>query len=307
MADIRGTISDVAKLAVTVGLGALAAVTPRTAHGRLVDALAAAGRRVRSDELDDVAATLVEYLPNTTLQERRQVAVEMRTMRIEHGICRGYGIFRSGWPAQIEVTGAEHLDAAQRQGRGVVLWLMSFLDATPLNLAALSLGYPVTHLSAAHHGVQARSVVSQRVIAPILLRGERRSQSHRVVIPPDGGLTYLRELKSTIERDRGTVTIRGDYPFGRRMVEAPCLGSTVAFPTGAPSLAHGSGAPLLTTAVVRRSRLVHEVQFDEPIQAARRLDRSAFQHAAVQEFAARLEQRTRRHPGSLQWLRVRRA
>jgi lauroyl/myristoyl acyltransferase len=125
-----------------------------------------------------------------------------------------------------------------------------------------------------------------------------------VILSSEGNLDYMRELLSVIKDEHGTVSIRGDTLRGRRRVEAPFLGAVAAFPTGAPSLAHRTGAPLLTTATIRRGPLDHEVIIDRPISVARDLARSAFQHAAVQEYASRLEQRIRDHPGSRPWLPV---
>jgi lauroyl/myristoyl acyltransferase len=295
-------MTDFGKLAVTLGLGGVAAILPRRAHRTLADGLLAVGSRVRRGDLERAAALLGERLPEITHDERMAIAAEMRAVRIEHALCRGYGIFRRDWPARLDVTGLEHLHAAHAQGRGAVVWMMSFLDATPFNVVAAAAGYPVTHLSAVNHGLSGRGRISLRVVAPIVLRGERRSQARRVVIPPDGGMGYLRDLLTVVERDHGMVSIRGDYSFGRRLIEAPHLGRTVRFPTGAPSLAHRTGAPLLSTATIRRGPLHHEVVIDPPIAVSRDLSRNDFQAAAVAEFASRLASRARAHPGSQPWL-----
>jgi len=300
----KGTAADVGKLFVTVGLGATAAVTPRAFHRTLLSGLGAAGSRVRRKELDAVVDIAHDWLPKSSVQQRKAIAVEMRALRIEHALCRGYGIFRQGWPARLTVSGAEHLREAHAEGRGVVMWVMSFIESTPFNLAARAEGYPVTHLTTGTHGLASTGIVSRRLVAPLVLRGERRSQGHRVILSTNGDLNYMRELLSVVKNERGTVSIRGDTQRGRHKVEAPFLGAVAAFPTGAPSLAYRTGAPLLTTATIRRGPLDHEVIIDRPVSVARDLDRAAFQHAAIQEFAARLEQRTLEYPGSRPWLSV---
>ncbi len=298
----RGTISDLGKLTATLGMGGIAAITPRVAHRVLLAGLARTGTLVRRSQLDELAERMGEQFPGTTFEERRGIAVEMRTVRIEHAMCRGYGAFRRGWPARVTTTGADHLRAARAEGRGVVIWVMTFLDLTPFNLAAADEGCPVTHLSSPRHGLSDSGPFSRRVVAPFILRAENRSQGRRVVIPPGGGYGYLRELQSVIEDDHGTVSIRGDYEYGRRMIAAPHLGGVAFYPTGAPSLAHRTGAPLLTAATIRRGPLDHEVIIDEPIAVHRDLDRRTFQYEAVQEFGARRENRTLAHPGSRAWL-----
>lgn len=300
----QGTLVDVGKLFVTAGLGGIVAVTPQSFHRPLLSGLAAVGSRVRRKELDAVADMTHDWLPQSSVQQRRAAAIEMRTLRIEHALCRGYGIFRRGWPARVTVSGAEHLREAHAEGRGVVMWVMSFMESTPFNLAVQAEGYPVTHLTTGTHGLSSTGAISRRLVAPIVLRGERRSQGRRVIISSEGNLDYMRELLSVVKDEQGTVSIRGDTLRGRRRVEVPFLGAVAAFPTGAPSLAHRTGAPLLTTATIRRGPLDHEVIIDKPVSAARDLDRGAFQHAAVQEYAARLEQRIRDYPGSRPWLTV---
>lgn len=300
----RGTVTDIAKLLWTVGLGGLTAVTPRAARRSLLTGLAAVGSRINRDDLDRLAELAGERHPEISEPGRHTIAVEMRTLRIEHAMCRGYGVFRKGWPARIEVTGADRLRAAHAEGRGVVMWVMSFLDMTPFNLTAAAEGHPVTHLSTPGHGLRDHGPISRRLVAPIVLHGERRSHGRRLVIPPEGGMGYLRELLKVLETKHGTVTIRGDYTLGRRMIEAPFLNEIAAFPTGAPGLAHRTGAPLLTTATIRRGPFDHEVIIDEPISISRELDRHTYEYEAVQEFAARLDRRARLYPGSRPWTRL---
>ncbi len=293
----RSTVRNVAKLVTTIGLGAITAITPQSARPGLAERLTTAGARIRRVDLDRVAHAVGAWLPEVSRDECRAIAAEMRAVRIEQAMCRGYGVFRRGWPARITVRGIEHLHAAHTEGRGVIVWLMSFLDATPFNIIAAAAGHPVTHLSLPTHGVWGEARLSQLIFAPIVLRGELRSQGRRVLITRPG-LDYVRDLVSVLESEHGTVTIRGDESEGRLKVEAPHLGGVASFPTGAPSLAHRTGAALLTTATIRRGPLDHEVVVDPPVGVSRGLDRRTFQREAVREYARRLDERVRTHPGS---------
>jgi hypothetical protein len=187
----------------------------------------------------------------------------------------------------------DHIHEAHAHDRGLVLWQMTFLDLTPAFIVLAEAGYPVSHLSTIHHRLEYHHALSRRLIAPALVRGEVRTLKERVMIPPEGGLGYLKRLRSIVQDDHGTVSIRGDFTSGQRQIDAVHLGKLISIPTGAPSLAHLTGAPLLTAAVVRRGLLEHEVLFDEPISAPRGTSRREFQSAAIEEFAARLEARAR--------------
>lgn len=300
MLPSRATFGDIAKLTTTAALG-LSGFAPKSVRPPVVKRSAALMQRAALTTALEMTQLIGRVLPEASAEEGHWIAEEMQRTRIENVVCRGAGIFGRNWPAEIEVRGIEHLEHAHARGRGVVMWLMSFLDATPFNLVAAGAGHPVTHLSAVDHLVSGDGRVSQAFVAPLLLRGEVRSQAGRIVIPSGGGLGYVRDLRSVLEEDRGTISIRGDFTLGRRMVDAPHLGGVASFPTGAPSLAHQTGAVLLTTATVRRGPFEHAVIIDEPISVRRDLDRRAFQRAAVQEFAARLDSRARTSLTSRPW------
>ena len=287
----KGLLRDVGLVAMTTGLGATAAATPHRIHRRVVsaatrlDGLVRKERRIKRDDLRE------------SDEMRRAVLVHRRTfrrLRIEEAFCQGYGIYRNGWPANITVTGLDHVHAAYAQGRGLVMWQMSFLDLTPLFITMAEAGYPVSHLSTDFHRLESRHELSLRLLSPILIRGETRTLHERVMIPRNNTLGYLKRLRSIVKDDHGTVSIRGDFSAGRREIEAPHLEHMATFPTGAPSLAHLSGAPLLTAAVIRRGRLEHEVIIDEPISVPRDATRREFVYGAVEEYAQRLDDRARK-------------
>ena len=288
----RKVRKDLYALAMTTGLGATAALTPRSARPRVLSSIVAVAqrrgerqpiRRAKLRETEDVRRAVAEH---------RRV---FRSLRIEETFCQGFGIFRRSWPANITVSGLDHVRAAHAEGRGLVIWQMSFLDLTPLFIVMADAGYPVSHLSSAFHRLASHGEPSRRLVAPALVRGETRALGRRLMIPTDGSLGYLKELKSIVQDDHGTVSIRGDFTSGRKEIEAPHLDHVMSFPTGAPSLAHLTGAPLLTAAVIRRAPLEHEVLIDEPIAVARDMTRREFQHAAVMEYARRLDARARVH------------
>lgn len=210
-------------------------------------------------------------------------------------------MFVDGWRPDIEVLGEEWLAAAERLQSGVVLWRMSFADPTPLNLALAERGTPAVHLSVRTHGITPGSWMSAQVFGPLVIRAECRHLGERVVFADDQAAGALRRLQRRLA-EGAVVTIVGDGPTGQRNVEVPVLGELRPFATGAPWLAHVSAAPLLTAAVLWRAPGRYRVIIDPPIEASRHGSRGAFQRAAVEEFARRLEGRIREHPESRLWL-----
>ena len=203
-------VRDVTKLFVIAGLGVVAASAPPAALRPLLAGLSSIGSKVYRSDLDKAAEVAGEWLSETTAEQRYATAMELRSVRIESCLCRGYGVFRRGWPAAIEVTGAEHLRAAHGQGRGVVVWLMSFLDPTPFNLVAASEGFPVSHLSSVTHGISDGGSISQRIVSPIVLRSEIRSLGRRVTFSSDAPsaacVSCGRSSRTNMERSRSEAT-----------------------------------------------------------------------------------------------------
>lgn len=265
-------VRDLGLAVLTVCFGVLALVTPTRSHRIIVGAVASV-----SSLFGDA---------------------DRRRLIVEQSFCRGYGVFRRGWPAEVTVSGLEHFRAAHDEGHGVVMWMMGFLDQTALNLALADAGHPVTFLSAEHHGVYSTRAPSRYLAAPILTRGAHRSMEQAIIIPEDGNKSYIRTLCRILEQDHGTVGMKGDVTDQAGALEASYRGQSVGFPTGAASLAHMTGAPLLTGAVIRHDTLVHEVVIDEPIAVVRSLGHDEYLEAVVGEFAHRLEQRLAAHPDS---------
>ena len=263
---------DLGLAALTFVFGILAVVTPRRSHRPIVRAAAGLGTILGGGS--------------------------RRRLIVEQSFCRGYGVFRRGWPAEVRVTGLEHVRAAHAEGRGVVMWVMGFLDQTALTLALDEAGYPVTFLSAQNHGIYSSRAPSRHLAAPILIRGAIRAHDRVVIIPDNGNKSYVKQLCSVLEQQNGTVGMKGDVTDHRGSLEAPYRGHRARFPTGAPSLAFMTGSSLVTGAVLRHGTLEHEVVIDEPISVPRDSGRRQYLHGVVEEFAQRLERRVTAHPDS---------
>jgi predicted LPLAT superfamily acyltransferase len=153
----------------------------------------------------------------------------------------------------------------------------------------------VSFLSAETHGIYSSRAASRYLAAPILTRGVHRSLEELIVIPSDGNKSYIRTLCRILQKDHGTVGMKGDVTDQHGALKTSYRGQVVGFPTGAASLAHMTGAPLVTGAVLRHGTLDHEVVIDEPIAVSRSLGTEQYTRAVVEEYAHRLEQRVAAH------------
>lgn len=186
------------------------------------------------------------------------------------------------------IVGAEHLERAAADGRGVVIWRTNFADPAPLNVALAEIGHPAVHLSAADHHVIGDSVLSRRLWSIISMRSEVRTLRERVVFSPTGGgHGYLTTLRRHLA-DGQVVTIVGDSRAGSRQIPVTVCGNRWHIPTGGASLAHAAGAPLLTAHVLDDDEGRVSVVIGEPVDVDRS-DRRAFRAGAAHEFAARIE------------------
>jgi len=207
-----------------------------------------------------------------------------------------------GWRPRIVLEGRAHLDAAIAAGRGAVLWQSPFSYADLVTKMALAeAGVPVSHLSAFSRGFSpnscwtwTRSRFGMKVLSPLRTRIEDRYLRERVVMPPDGGLAYMRTLDQRL-RAGGVVSIRaGDV--GQRTLDLPFLEGTLRLATGPASLALGSGATLLPVCCIRRGPGDFVVAIEPALEAAAGRARRDATDDLVRAFAARLEAWVLRQP-----------
>lgn len=214
------------------------------------------------------------------------------------------GLRRRGWRPVLELEGVEHLRRGLEAGRGVLLWRMNFCGNPAFLQGLATHGICVVHLSNEHHGAPSCSRLGLRWTAPLYRRAEEEYMAARIVIPLDQSLGYIRELLDLL-RQNAVVSIVGENR-GRSNVTIPILGSEVEIATGAPALAHKSGAALLTAHIERTGFFRFRVVIHEPIEAERTLGRKEFVQRAANEFARRLEVCLAKRPADwMGWLRPR--
>ena len=214
--------------------------------------------------------------------------------RYEHLLGKIQDTHAQGWHPETRLSGADHLQAALARGNGVVLWGMSFCGSLVPKMALHQAGFPVTHLSTPYHGGPSRSRATVQVLNRWHTASENKYLSERVVIPFNGSIGYLRQLKKTLRRN-GCVSISGEAP-GRRNVSATCLGERVAFAVGAPHLAHSTGAALVTHYTRRLGPGRYQTVIEPPIDIDEHTGRRDARRVAVEAFASRLERQVRSAP-----------
>ena len=109
----------------------------------------------------------------------------------------------------------------------------------------------------------------------------------------------MRRLRR-VPRDNGIVSITVGAWEGRQIAEVPFLGGYLQVATGAFTLAHQTGAPLLPVfAVLNRDTGTFRVLIEPALQLGAGLDRGDAIELAMVDYAGRLEPYVRRYPD--QW------
>lgn len=289
-------------------LGAFAAgflltlIVPRKFDPLFVEKLAALFVFLRKPAVHRLALHMQQILPGAGAEDTKKLAREHYSLSIELWWGRFRSLHRGGWRPEVVLRGESRLRAALKAGKGVILWRMWYCE-NPVTLQALArAGIPVVHLSSETHGAPAASQVGLRWTASLYVRAEEPYVAKRVVIPRDGSLGYMRELIAQLQQN-ACISIVGENR-GRRNIPADFFGRRLEFASGAPSLAHRTGAALLTVYCIRRSVFHYEVIIDDVVDIDRTLDRRRFNESAVKEFASRLQERVAEHPVEWQgWLR----
>jgi hypothetical protein len=204
---------------------------------------------------------------------------------------------RSDWRASTEVIGLEHLNRAFDQGRGAVLWGMSFCGTLFPKIALSRAGVALTQLSSEDHGADyPMSLMGKWVIGPLHCLPESRYLSERIRIPEDGNTSYLRRIGEVLQSN-GCVWIAGERSRTKKPHAAELHGRQALFPVGAPMLALRYKAALLPVHTERLGQFHYRVTIESPITLSSRMGRREAIPQAVQEYARRLAIRIRDNPG----------
>jgi lauroyl/myristoyl acyltransferase len=285
----------VRSIGMAAGAG-LTALASSKADARVAAAVVAFRRILRPNPFDARAREIADILALDP-SEGRRVWQANQTLRMASALGRARGV-RHGWRPTTMLEGLDRIREVQAEGRGAILWRMSFCESPVAKIALAREALAMVHLSSVSHGARSQSRGGGWVTA-LYRRGEDPYLAERVVMPADGSLGYMRGLMTKL-RAGALVSIFAEYP-SRRSVRVPMFGGTVELATGAPALAVKTGSALFPTRVRweggDRYTVIIEPAIDLPEGAGRR-DVVA---SAVDDFASRLEAAIRSTPES--WMR----
>jgi len=195
------------------------------------------------------------------------------------------------------VEGLARLDAALGDGKGAIL-LLSHFGANQMVMPALGFrGYRLNQVSAPATVLNER--LPEHRPAWVLRTRELRWEHERALPAAHiNGLGNLAEALGCLRRGE-VLAIAGDGGHFSAPVRVPFLGREANFPAGAMLLARRTGSPVLPAFVLRAASGRNTVIIEPPLETihAPAPSKEAAAEAGVREFAARLEERVRAHPG----------
>ncbi|TGQ56652.1 hypothetical protein EN836_02240 [Mesorhizobium sp. M1C.F.Ca.ET.193.01.1.1] len=214
----------------------------------------------------------------------REDRLRVGAMRSEHNI----QIVREwlvGWRPEIELRGAEHLEAASSKGHGAVLWVAHFaFNGLAGKMAFAKAGFDVFHVSRPEHGFS-KSRFGIRFLNPIRTSVELRYAAGRIVIDRANPAASMNEARRLLRQ--GKFVYAGAWE-GELLVRARIGQSAIELAGGAPRLARIAGAPVLPVFVVRDDSTGKiRVTVEKPIDVDRGRDKAELIQGAAQDFADR--------------------
>ena len=245
-----------------------------------------------------MSRVLGEFLPDANFQDLARGFCEMDR---ELQWIRWRALHGTRSPVYTAVDGRHRVEEALEEGRGVLLWGLSFCGTLPVKIALQRVGIQLVHLSRAEHGVSLPATpLGYQLVAPFYCLAENRFLTERVVIPADDSLGYMRVLMKRLA-DNHVVYIAGERRSRRTNVTAPLFGHEIEFAPGAPSLSWRQGSPLLPVYVVREGPLRYRAVIGDRIEVNRNSGKNSFIQASVVRLAEYIQNQVLRYPSAWDW------
>lgn len=204
----------------------------------------------------------------------------------------------AGWRCHAEMDGAEALHQASTDGRGVILWVGHFVyNGLPLKKALWQAGFRTYHLSRPEHGFS-DTRYGVAVLNPLRSRIEERYLERRIIIKRGAEHVALREAHRLLGQGK-MISITAGHWEGRQVARVPVGDALLPVSTGAPSLAHATGAPLFPVFITREQDASFRIRIGTALGCDRQLPREVAVQSALAGFSQQLMAAIRAAPG--QW------
>ena len=203
-----------------------------------------------------------------------------------------------GWRCAATIDGEEALRHVQAENSGVILWVAHFVyNGLPLKKALHQAGYSVSHLSRPEHGFS-DTRYGVAILNPLRSRIEERYLRRRILIKRGAEHVALREAHRLLKQG-AIVSITAGHWEGRQVARIPVGQAVLPLSTGAPSLAHATGAPLLPVFISLEENGDYRLRVGEALRCDAALPRSEAVTQALSGFSQQLLVEIRRSP--TQW------
>jgi lauroyl/myristoyl acyltransferase len=231
--------------------------------------------------------------PSARALARAAMAVEIERSLLMLRLHRPFNRWR-----KVTLVGAEHIDAALKKGKGVIIWDGHFaLASTGTKIALARSGYGLHHLSNIYHGYSS-TFFGIKALNPIWVAAEMKALAERVVVAYVNPRPALDALRAQLEENSiVSIVVRSE---ASHVVTTPFFDVTLALAPGAPVLAAKTGAELLPVFTVRDKSGDVVTTVEAPIDLSAYEENRPAVQAAVDTYAKRLEPWLRQYPE--QWL-----
>lgn len=198
------------------------------------------------------------------------------------------------------LCGLEHLRAALKKGRGVVLWeSRHFGKRTVAKRILHEEGFAIHQVHGWNHlgGLlgDSPSWVQRNLIDRVFEGWEKRFVKEIIHLPESNSLAFTRALLERLQRN-AVVCIPADGGSGQKFIPVHFLGRAGAFPTGMVSLARISGAAILPLFCFRESTATIKVVIEAPLAIESNADKERGLENSIAGYVGLLEGYARRYP-----------
>lgn len=200
----------------------------------------------------------------------------------------------------VEWHGIEHLQAARRNGRGIILWESNGFGKRLLPKRILHAnGCVLTQVHGANNlggflTDKHTSSVARRVKSFFDAR-ERRFTSEIIYLPANDSFAFTRTLLARL-RANAILCVTGDGRTGQKFLSVPFLGQRVPLASGMVNLARLARSPILPLFCHSERNGKVCITVEPPLALDRGTDRATATRLALKQYACLLEQRIRAYP-----------